>query len=194
MKPLRTLIDNRGFTLVELIVTLVVAGILLTIAVPSFKNVIKSSQLTTFSNDLVTTLNIARSEAVKRATKVTICRSSNSTLADVPATPVPACTTSSSGWESGWIVFVDADDDGTRDANEVLLKVHEPLDTNITLRSGANFEDYLSYQANGISRGNNGLPNDTFKLCDDRGDISLHVVALNKTGRVSSDQPIGTCP
>lgn len=196
--------ENKGFTLIELIVTLTVAGILLTIAIPNFRNVIKNTQLTTDANELVTTLNTARSEAVKRAVPVAVCRSINSLSVDAPGTPVPSCTTSGTGWESGWIVFVDDGggvaanaNNGVRNANEVLLKIHETLDANITLRSGANVQNFLVYQANGTSRGNSGLTNDTFRLCDNRGTASAHAVVVNQTGRVRSDRLSATaltCP
>lgn len=187
--------NMKGFTLVEVIVTIVVAGILLLVAVPSFRDVLKNSTLTSEANALVSTFNFARSEAVKRGTPVTVCRSSDSTSADNPATPVPSCTTSSPGWESGWIVFVDNDNDGTRDANEQLLRIHEPLPGKLTLRSGANVQNYLSYQANGTSRGNTGLTNDTFRLCDDRGTASAYSIVINQTGRVRvSKTPPASCP
>jgi len=57
---------HRGFTLVELLVTLVVAGLLLAVAVPSFNRLMVSSRLTTFANELVGRLALARTEAVKR--------------------------------------------------------------------------------------------------------------------------------
>lgn len=195
MQAVRPWSDSRGFTLVEVIVTIIIAGILLLIAVPNFREVLKNSALTSEANALVSTLNFARSEAVKRGTTVTVCRSSNSTSADNPATPVPSCTTSSSGWESGWIVFADADGDGTRDAGEVLLRIHEPLSSKLTLRSGANVQNYLTYLANGTSRGNTGLTNDTFRLCDDRGTSSAYLIVINQTGRVrASKTPPASCP
>lgn len=70
--------DDKGFTLVELMVTLAVAVILMVIAVPSFKNIILSNKLTTTANDVVSALNFARTEAVKRNGNTQFCSDSSS--------------------------------------------------------------------------------------------------------------------
>ena len=83
----------RGFTLVELMITLVVVGILLSLAVPSFNDAALGSKLTGFANDLVASAQTARSEAIKRNAAVTMCRSTDGT----------SCA-ASGGWEAGWIL------------------------------------------------------------------------------------------
>ncbi|MDQ0570456.1 type IV fimbrial biogenesis protein FimT [Variovorax paradoxus] len=84
----------RGFTLVELMVTIVVLVVLVSVAVPSFDNIRLSSRLTSYSTDLVAGSQLARSEAIKRNAAVTLCASSNGT----------ACATNGQ-WEAGWIVI-----------------------------------------------------------------------------------------
>lgn len=64
--------NARGFTLVELMVTVIIASILLSIAVPSFTNLIRRNQITTYANEFGTAVNLARSEAAKRGTSVSI--------------------------------------------------------------------------------------------------------------------------
>jgi type IV fimbrial biogenesis protein FimT len=66
----------RGFTIVELMITVAVAAILLIIAVPSFRNIINSNRLTTATNTLVNALNTARMEAIKRNASVQFCSNS----------------------------------------------------------------------------------------------------------------------
>lgn len=88
---MRALIQ-RGVTLVELMVTISVLAILLAIAVPSFTEIILSSRLRSHANDFVATAILARGEAIKRNTVVTLCASSNGT----------SCAGS---WEEGWIVL-----------------------------------------------------------------------------------------
>jgi type IV fimbrial biogenesis protein FimT len=84
----------RGFTLVELMVTLLVLAVLLGLAVPSFRDAALSSRLTGYANDLVASVQIARSEAIKRNATVTLCASTNGST----------CATAG-GWEVGWIIL-----------------------------------------------------------------------------------------
>jgi len=88
----------RGFTLIELMTSLTILGVLLGMAVPSFNNAVLGGKLSAFSSDLVASTQLARSEAIKRNQVVRICASSNGT----------SCG-SSGGWEAGWIVLL-ADD------------------------------------------------------------------------------------
>jgi type IV fimbrial biogenesis protein FimT len=86
---------SRGFTLVELLVTIAVAGVLLAIAVPNFAELMRNNRSEASANELVAALNVARVEAVKRGKRVSLCPSANGT----------SC--SGTAWQSGWIVFVD---------------------------------------------------------------------------------------
>lgn len=68
-----------GFTLIELVVTLVVAAVIVAWGLPSFKNLIISNRLVSQTNDLIGSLNLARSEAIKRGSTVSVCKSKNGT-------------------------------------------------------------------------------------------------------------------
>jgi type IV fimbrial biogenesis protein FimT len=100
---------TRGFTLLELMFTLTVAGILLGVGVPSFIDFVRSNRATANINELSTAFAIARSEAIRRGVNVTVCRSSDGL----------AC---GANWPDGWIVFVDtaASDTATPIVGQVL--------------------------------------------------------------------------
>lgn len=124
----------RGLTLVELVVTLAIAAILLTLAAPSFTRLVQSTKISGNVNTFMSDLRFARSEAVRRGGAVTMCRSSNP---ETTSASGPTCGTGSLvGWESGWIIFLDQDNDGTRDFNanlsldDTILRVQGPI-TNI---------------------------------------------------------------
>lgn len=89
---------NTGFTLIELIVTLAVAAIILTIGVPSFQEALQNNRRTTQVNEIIGAFNIARSEAIKRGMKVTMCKSADSATCDTTACSV---TTGNNCWEQG---------------------------------------------------------------------------------------------
>lgn len=83
---------QRGFSLVELMVAIAVLGILSAIAIPSFNEVIMSTKLRSYANNLVASAHLARSEAIKSNAVVKLCASNNGT----------SCT---GNWQNGWIVI-----------------------------------------------------------------------------------------
>jgi len=175
---------NSGFTLIELMVTISILAILLGIAVPSFQGFVLNSRLTATTNDLASALAMARSEAVKRATRVTVCKSGNTNAAN------PACS-AAVNWQDGWIVFVDGGTAGTVDGTDSgnILRVFQPTVNNgIAINSGANFDDWVSYLATGVSVGGGNFPNDTFTVdfatCPNPATNMARELIVSPTGRV----------
>lgn len=165
-----------GFTLIELMVTLLVASILLTIGVPSFLETIRRSRTISQANELVTALNLARSEAVKRGIQVTILRTGTE-------------------WEDGWQVFVDENADHVLDAGEAVIQEYVALSEGYTLRTGGNITDWVAYLPSGLSDMASGLNNDTFRLCTDEQDNAKgRSIILNAVGRVSVQEGTALCP
>lgn len=83
---------NTGFTLVELLITVAIAAIVLTLGVPSFQETIRTNRLATATNELIGSFSLARSEAIRRRAPITICASSDQ------------ATCSDAAWSEGWIV------------------------------------------------------------------------------------------
>ena len=89
--------QQRGFTMIELLITITIAVILLTIAAPSFQSFIAQNRVESASNQLLASFAYARSEAIKRGARITVCKSSD------------AANCGGAGWEEGWIIFLDSD-------------------------------------------------------------------------------------
>lgn len=178
---------SRGFTLMELLTTLTIAGILVTLAVPSFSEVIKNNRLITQTNDFVTTLNLARSEAIRRGERVTVCKSSDQV----------SCA-GSGAWDQGWIVFSDVNGDGVvTNPTTNVLRVHGPLSNKITLRGDTALADYVSYVSTGatqkFSGGTSATQTGVVVMCDDRGFVSqAEGIQISATGRVSATSATST--
>lgn len=164
-----------GFTLIELLVTVSVMIILITIAVPNFMVFIQGNRLTSQANDLVTALNYARSEAIKRGVRVTVCSSNDG-----------ASCLGSNTWDTGWIVFIDTNGDGVVGGEQV-IQARGPLEAGNTMRTTTN---RITYQNSGFS----GMPA-TFRLCDDRGVAAARPIVANFQGRVAVNAPpTASCP
>ncbi|MFT6217459.1 MAG: type IV fimbrial biogenesis protein FimT [Cycloclasticus pugetii] len=154
----------QGFTLIELIITIAIAGILLAIGAPNFNSFLQNNRLTTQINELVTSINLARSEAIKRGFSSTICKSNTGS----------SCA---GNWTDGWVVFDDQNADGVVDADETIIRSHGALKGGNTLTFGT--KNRITYSSQGIAVGFN----DTFKLCDNRGATKAKGIVISNTGR-----------
>ncbi|MFZ1642727.1 MAG: GspH/FimT family pseudopilin [Candidatus Contendobacter sp.] len=170
--------NNAGFTLMELIITMVIAAIVVTIGVPSFREIINDNRLTSNANAFVGTLNLARSETIKRGVRVTVCKSADGA----------SCTTSG-GYEQGWIVFADPNNPGptnpTVDAGEPIIRAYGALSGGLTLIGNATVANYVSFVPAGVSQLiGGGFQADTLTLCKSGYTTSARQLVLSRGGRV----------
>ncbi len=152
---------QSGFTLLELMLVVTVAGLLLAIGVPAMGNFFRNARITGAANDVMGALHFTRSEAIKRRQPVTLCTST----APLAANPVCAA----SPLLTGWIAFVDSlpanAPNGQRDAGEAVLLQREPMPVTITARSSAT-PFRVTYLLTGFALNTDAAQ---LVLCDERG-------------------------
>lgn len=158
---------QQGFTIYELMMTVLIVGVVLSIGIPNLSAFRQNSRMTTTANDLHSSFHLARSEAARAKNNITIC-SSTDPMAEAPALP-----TCSGEFENGWVVFEDRDGDIVIDAAEPILRRFPPTAAGVTINTAAT-PDYFSFAANGQGRGDvlaGVTAVSTAVLCDDRGNI-----------------------
>lgn len=167
--------SQNGITLVELMITLAVLAVVITLAVPSFNALIRNNRIYTQINDLHLSLMRARAEAMSQVKRITVCTSSD------------AATCNATGkWEDGWIVFVEhnATQNAAVDSGEEILQVQQKLSGGNTLRGDTNVTNYISYVGTGFSTQiSGGVQTGKLALCDIRGLGSGRVILINAAGR-----------
>jgi len=181
-------LQQTGMTLVELMVTLGVVAILATVAAPSLQSMIERNQLQALTNNMVSNLYYARSEAAKRGFNVTLCASDATQN---------ACDTSATSFANGWIIFTDYDSnatltspttkfdtngDGLLDESEQILFVGEAPNNRFLLKSNGTPDTSISYKPTGQTSPR------SFSLIISNPDETQYLsrIYFNTTGRVRS--------
>lgn len=158
---------NRGFTLVEMLTTLAIVGILSTLAAPAFADLRLNAARTAAVNQLFHAVFVARSEAIKRNSVVTVCKTSDGRQ---------CANGASAGWGAGYLVFVnvDRDEPAQIDAGEEILLVGQPWASGriSSNREAYSFRPYTQ-----------GVVNGTLVFCDSRGGAEARAIIISHTGR-----------
>lgn len=168
---------NRGFTLIELMVTLAVIAIVATIAVPAMSDMVTRSRTTASFNELQGLISYARSESAKTpGSSILLCPSTNGT----------GCSTGQENWNVGWLIARDINSDNSVDTGDTVLKVVAPMASGLSLKvkSAASVTfatKALSLTRNGAPAGGNQV---TFKLCDAFGASEARGIIMSVSGQV----------
>lgn len=160
---------GRGFTLLELLVTLAVASILLVVGVPSFSRMMAANQRQTNAAAVFVALNYARSEAIARNVNVAVC----------PSADGSSC--GSAAWHEGWLIFANLDDPlagGEPDSGDSVLHRHGPLTGGYTLTSST-FTTGVVYLPIGRAKSDG-----QFLLCAPDAEIEDRLIEITSTGLV----------
>ena len=165
---------QRGLTLIELAAVLAVLSVMVGASVPSMTSIIRSMRLTSASNDLLGGFLMARSEAIKRNARVVICKSGDGV----------SCA-ATGGWEQGWLVFHDADNNGMRESGETILQYQQALSASLRVTGNLNVVRYVSYAPNGATKlVGGGFQAGTITLCNTSASpTSARQIIINANGR-----------
>jgi type IV fimbrial biogenesis protein FimT len=135
----------QGFTLIEALVVLSLLGILVGLGAPALSDLRAKHQLQAQAEGFLDSLVLARSEALRRQQRITLCAQASGGGCDADGQ-----------WQQGWRVFVDGNDNGQQDAGEVLIEAHAALPPGLRLAATSTVKNYFSYGPEGRSATVNG--------------------------------------
>jgi len=133
-------VRSAGFTLIELMVVVALVAIIQSLAAPALSGMANSMRLTAAANSLFSSLLLARSEAIKRNSRAVVCKSATGYACNITG-----------GWEQGWIVFHDFNNNAVLDASEAILSRVQALPHPIQLTGNGPVASYVSFTAMGTS-------------------------------------------
>lgn len=169
-----TLLAQRGVSLLESVVTLGLVAGTLQMAAPAFSDYLDATRLSAASQELYSDLQLARIEAIKRNRRVALCKSADAR----------SCA-SEGGWEQGWILFHDENNNGQADAGEEVIARHAALPEGLRAHGNQPVDEYISYTPLGATRSRSGaLQAGTVTVCRFSGTTSAtRELVINVMGR-----------
>ncbi len=158
---------QKGFSLIELMITVGLVGIVMMFAIPGMTEFSKNDRISTFTNTLIADIMLAKSKAVQQNQPVILCTSDDQ----------ESCTSTS--FEDGWIVGIDIDeDDDLTDANDQLIKVQNTITGNLSFFQDTGL-DKIIFDSRGFLDSSTG----SISICDDRGVDYAKELSISVTGR-----------
>lgn len=177
---------SGGVTLIELLVVLALAAVFQTLAAPAMSGMANSMRTSAAANTFFSSIHLARSEAIKRKARVVLCKSATG----------DACA-STGGWEQGWLVFHDANNNASLDAGEVLLLREQALPDPVRLAGNGPVASYVSYTATGTTSYTSGaFQAGTFTVCPESvGVTGARQIVISSAGRPRTVKTtVAQCP
>jgi type IV fimbrial biogenesis protein FimT len=192
---------EAGLSLIETMMAMTVLAILSSIAAPSFRNSTASQAINAADENLVGSLQFARTQAMALGLPVRLCRSGSG------ANGLPQCDNGASdsghdGFEDGWLVFTDANGNGQPDqASDLLRRSRADLNSMLTIRGNTNVRNDVAFTNVGTVAGTLGQ----LVLCGPRGWSGgghfAQVVVIGLTGHVDTvpgdqnptSKPVSSC-
>jgi type IV fimbrial biogenesis protein FimT len=135
---------SRGFTLLEMVSVMGIVGILMAIAIPSFKYVTSANRVAAEGNGLLGDLQYARAEAIKEGQSVSVC-----------VTQDNATCANSNSWNTGWLIFSDVNGDGAINGADIALRKSPAFSGTDTL-SASNNVKAITFNREGFAAGLTG--------------------------------------
>jgi type IV fimbrial biogenesis protein FimT len=177
----RKINNSGGFTLLELIVVLTIGATLVMFGVPAFQSVIADQRSTSTANELIESLILARSEAIKRGRYVSVCKSTDG-----------ANCTAGADWNDGWIVFsnVSSATPGTVDGGDEVLRVRQAVPGALSIDSTGNIGAFISFRPVGTSGSQVLNFSGTLMLCDEHGNTVPRGLIVSPSGRIQVSRDV----
>jgi type IV fimbrial biogenesis protein FimT len=164
----------RGFTLVEMLMVISIISTLTYLAAPMMTGAMNSVRLSSASNVMLAGIHLARSEAIKRNSRVVLCKSGDGVSCSLTG-----------GWEQGWIIFHDGNNNGLREIDEQIITREARLATSVRLTGNQNVARYLSFSPTGATKTVGGsFQAGTLTVCNQSASRNeARQIVLNAVGR-----------
>ena len=168
-----------GFTLSELLVVLSIVGLLQTLAVPAMRSVVDSIRLSMATQTFLSYLHQTRGEAIKRNARVVLCKSDTGSR----------CVRTG-GWEQGWIIFHDVNNNAVVDTGETVVQREPPLGKALRLTGNIQIESYISFTPSGNTSTTSGaFQAGTLTVCRESADrTQARQIVISSGGRIRTQK------